>query len=389
MNERIQDSPPLERFQQPALRVGLIGLALCALAALLSPGQLFRAYLEGYLFWSGIAVGSLALLMLYHLVGGRWGYLIRRPLEAATRTLPLLALLFLPLLFGLHDLYPWSRPEAQADQLLRHKSAYLNVPFFVLRAALYFVAWILLARRLNRLSAEQDRIEDVTLSLKLRRTSGPGLLLYALTVTCAGWDWVMSLEPKWWSTIFGMANMVGQGLSALALMVVVAHLLARREPYSEEATPANFHDLGNLLLMFVILWAYLAFSQFLIIWAGNLTEEIVWYLPRYRTSWVWIGGALLVLYFFLPFILLLLRRTKRSRHALAKVAAGLLVLRLLDLIWTVEPTFEPHGLKLHWLDLAAPVGIGGIWLFGYLRELQQRPLLVLHDSRVKEAAEHG
>jgi len=384
----------LDRVQRQALRIGIAGLALCALGALLAPAQLFRAYLIGYLLWFGIGLGSLALLMLHHLVGGRWGHLIRRPLEAATRTLPLLAVLFVPLLLGLQSLYPWSRPEALSDELLRHKSVYLNVPFFIVRAVICFAIWIWLAQRLNRLSAQQDQVEDPALTRRLRRLSGPGLLLYAATVTFASWDWVMSLEPKWWSTILGMSTIVSQGLSALALMIVVAWALAAREPqgqdpYAEEATPGNFHDLGNLLLMFVVLWAYMAFSQFLIVWAGDLVEEIIWYVPRYKTSWVWIGGALLLLGFFLPFILLLLRRTKRERRSLALVAAGLLVMRLLDLIWTIEPSFAPAGLTLHWLDLAAPAGLGGVWLHVYLRQLWKRPLLVLHDPRMQAAVGHG
>ena len=380
-------SAPAREFapaKRGALTIGVVALGACIVAALLGSAPVFfRAYLVGYLLWLGVAAGSLGLLMLYHLVGGLWGYPIRRPLEAAAGTLPSLFLLFLPLLAGLHHLYPWTRPGALADELLRHKSVYLNVPFFTGRAVFYFAVWSLLAGLLRRWSAAEDRDGRPAASEKMRRLSGPGLAIYIVTMTFAGFDWVMSLHPLWWSTMLGMWMVVGQGLAALSFIILTECLLARRPGYAAEVTPKRVQDLGNLTLMFVMLWAYLSFSQFLIIWSGNLPEEIEWYLPRVRTSWVYVAGALLLLHFAVPFLLLLMRTVKRSASLLAGLAAALLVMRLVDLLWTVVPAFEPRGLRLHWIDLAAPVGLGGLWVALFLGRLGRRPLLAPHDVRLK------
>ncbi len=262
-------------LQKRSLVLGVIALALCAGGVLMSPQPFFRAYLVAYVFWIGIPVGCLALLMLHHLVGGRWGFMIQRLLEAGVQTLPLMAWLFIPLLFGLADLYPWARPEVvAADPLLQQKAAYLNVPFFITRAAAYFAIWILLGRLLTTWSLEQDRTANDTLTQKLQRLSGPGLVLYGLTVTFSAIDWMMSLEPKWSSTIFGMIFMVSYGLAALAFAIVAAHLVRDQAPLTQVISADRFHDLGNLLLALVMFWAYLNFSQFLLIWSENLAEEI-------------------------------------------------------------------------------------------------------------------
>jgi hypothetical protein len=389
MSARELVSSRIARAGRLSLVIGAAAVAVCVLGAFFAPQQFFVSYLIGYTLWLGVALGSMAILMLYHLVGGMWGFTIRRPLEAAASTIPWVAVFFLPILFGLHHVYSWSLPGALDDPLLRHKHIYLNVPFFIARAAIYFAIWTLLARRLVSLSAEQDRTDDPTLALRLQRMSAPGLIVYALTVTFAGWDWLMSLEPKWWSSIFGMAIIVGQGLSALAVMILVVHRLSEDEPYSEVVNHRVLNDLGNLLLMFVILWAYMAFSQFLIIWAGNLVEEITYYVPRYRTSWAGVGLALVVLYFFAPFFLLLLRATKRRGRNLAAVAAVLFVMRLVHLIWIVEPTFAPSGASIPWMDVLLPVGLGGLWVSAFTARLRALPLLALHDERVEKAVAHG
>ncbi len=378
----------LDRLQRRALLVGVVGLALCLGGLVVSPVQFLQSYLQAYLFWIGIALGCLAMLMLHHLVGGPWGLPVRRLLEAGTRTFPSLAGLFVPLLMGLVSLYPWARPEeVAAEELLQHKGLYLNVPFFVFRAAIYFALWILVAFFLNRWSREQDRTGDRSLAGRLQALSGPGLILYGLTVTFSAIDWVMSLEPRWHSTIYGMIFMAGQGLEGLAFAIVVAHLLARRRPLSDVATPAHFHDLGNLLLTFLMLWAYMAFAQFLIIWAENLTQEIPWYLHRTTGGWQGIAVALIILQFALPFVLLLSRATKRTSGALGAVATVILLMRYVDLFWLVAPAFHPARLHVSWMDLAAPIGIGGVWISAFLWRLKQMPLLPLHDPRREEALE--
>ncbi len=389
MNETDTLRPQFDGVQRWSLAVGAAGLALCLLGAFSNPGQFFHSYLLAYIFWMGIALGSVAIVMLHHLVGGSWGFIIQRTLESGSRTLPLMLALFLPLLlFGLPYLYEWARPEAVAhDELLQHKAQYLNVVGFAVRAAIYFAVWIGLAYLLNRWSLEQDRTADAGLTRRLQIVSAPGLLLYALTVTFASIDWVMSLEPRWSSTIYGPVFMVGQVLAALAFVIAVVSRLAAHRPLAEVARPSHFHDLGSLLFAFVMLWAYVSFSQFLIIWSGNLPEESPWYVRRMNGGWQWIGLMVVVFHFFVPFFLLLSRFTKRSIPMLSALATGIILMRLVDLFWVVTPVFHPDGFGLHWMDLVAPIGVGGIWMWMFVRQLKGRPLLPLHDPRLARALE--
>jgi hypothetical protein len=384
--------PQMDRLRRRSLVVGAVALFACLGGALADPAEFFHAYLTAYLFWIGIALGCLALLMLHHLVSGRWGFVIQRLLESAASTLPLLALLFVPLLFGLRELFLWARPEmVAAQEILRHRQPYLNAPFFVARLILYFAVWILLASRLSQWSLEQDRTAAADLTRRLRRLSGPGLILYGMTVTFAAFDWAMTLGPQWHSTIFGAVFMVGQGLAALCFMVVVTSHLRDRGPLAGVMSPQQFHDLGNLMLAFVMLWAYMAFSQYLIIWSGNLPDEIPWYVSRMAGGWMWVAMFLIAFHFAVPFLLLLSRGTKRRAEILLGVAVGLLVMRMVDLFYIVVPAFHPTGFALHWLDVLAPIGIGGIWLWAFLGRLRGKSLLPLHDPRFVAAAErvHG
>ena len=263
-------------------------MALCGVAAAFDRSAAMASYLAAYLFWLGIALGSLAIVMLHHLVGGFWGFLIRRPLEAAMMTLPLMGLLFLPLLLDLGSIYPWARPTAvAADAVLQHKQPYLNVSFFVVRAAIYFTLWIGLALLAQPGSSRQDQTEDPAPTRWRQTFAAPGLVLYFLSMTFAAIDWGMSLEPDWYSTIYGVMLMIGQGLSALAAMIVVASCLRGSGRCRTWRAPDAFHDVGNLMLAFTMLWAYMSFSQYLIIWSGNLTEEIPWYLYRSVGIWWW------------------------------------------------------------------------------------------------------
>lgn len=377
-------------LQRRAWLVGAGGLLLGLVGLVLSPAQFFRSYLFAYLFWLSIAIGCAAVVMIYHLVGGAWGFVIRRLLEAGMRTLPVMAVLFLPLLLGLSSLYEWARPEAVAgDALLQHKSAYLNVPFFMVRAALYFAVWVGIAHFLHKWSLAQDETGDPALARRMETVSGPGLVLYGGAVTFAAVDWAMSLDPHWFSTIYGILWMVGQVLTALAFVIVALRLLANQEPLAGVLTRSHFHDLGNLLLAFVMLWAYVSFSQFLIIWSGNLTEEIPWYLRRLHGGWQEVGIALITYHFALPFLVLLTRRAKQSPLALACVAGGLLLMRLIDVFWFIAPEFHPTvGGALHLLDVLALVGIGGIWLGGFIGHLKKVPLLPLHDPQRETVVGH-
>lgn len=391
-------SPQLDSVQSRALWIGLIAaLSLVAGALLLAgPEQFFRSYLLGYLFWIGISFGSLGLLLLHQLVGGRWGFVMRRVLEAGALTLPLMALLFLPLLFGLGHLYEWTHPEeVAADEILQHKAAYLNVPFFGARALFYFMVATGLALLMRGWSRRLDESGDPTLVTRSRSLSGPGLILVSLIITFSAFDWVMSLEPHWFSTIYGMIFMAGNGLATLAFVVLALSLMAEHPPLSAVMSRDRFHDIGNLMLAFVMLWAYLSFSQFLIIWSGNLPEEIPWYLNRMAGGWQLVGLSLIVLHFALPFFLLLSRAVKKSVSTLCKVAFLVLALRFLDLVWLAVPAFHPGSFALHWLDLATPVAIGGLWVAVFVHHLKGAALLPQKDPRFEhlvsrqEAVEHG
>jgi len=377
--------PELERWQRRALIVGVAGLALTAGGGWMSRAQFFQSYLLGFLFWAGLTLGCFALLLLHQTFGAGWGFVMQRTLEAGTRVFPLLAALFVPLLFGLHDLYEWTHAEVVAgNAALTEKSAYLNVNFFIGRAAFYFLAWVGVAYLLNKWSRELDTSGDPRLAGRLRNAGPPGLLIYGLTATFAGVDWIMSLEPHWFSTMFGLMLIAGQVLSTLAFVVIVVGRLAEHPPLAKVARPQHFHDLGNLMLAFTMIWAYLSFSQFLIIWSGNLPETITWYQHRSTGGWQWVALGLFLFSFALPFVLLLGRRTKRRAETLAVVGGLVLVMRLADLFWLVAPTFRP-GLSVHWMDLTAPIGIGGLWLAFFFYQLKGRPTLPQLDPRLKEA----
>ena len=284
------------------------------------PEHFFAAYLVGYLFWLGIALGSMGLTMLHHLTGGSWGLVIRRPLEAGAATVPLLALLFLPIAFGMPTLYPWARADSAAHWTRLCKASYLNETLFLIRAAGYFGVWTSLAFLLFGWSSQQDHTSDHRPSGRLQALSGPGIVILFLAGTFSAIDWVMSLEAPWASTIFGAMLITGDAMATFAVMIVVAALLASARPMSEIATPGRLNDLGNLLLAFVMLWAYMSFCQYLIVWSGNLKEEIPWYLRRTRGGWEWVALALIACQFFLPFFLLLVRENKRHPRSILRVS---------------------------------------------------------------------
>ena len=379
-----------DRIQRRAFVLGVAALVLAALDGIRAPEQFFRSYLLAFVFWLGFPLGCAAFLMVHHLTGGFWGLPIRRSLEAGTRTLPLITALVLPLLLGVGRLYSWTNPSlVAADDVFKSKQLYLNLPFFLVRNVIYFAVWWVLVRGLNRWSDEQDRTGDPRLALRLENMSGPGLVLYGLTVTFFSIDWIMSLEPHWFSTIFGMIFMVLQVLSALALAVFVAGFLSQYEPIASVITSDRFNDLGNLVLTFVMLWAYLSFSQFLIIWAGDLINEIPWYLTRARGGWAMIALLLIFLSFAIPFLLLLMRPIKRRVETLSALCGALILITFVDVYWMVAPAFEKAGPRFYLLDFLLPVGIGGIWVGTFVAQLKSRPLLPLHDPRFEGALQHG
>ena len=378
--------PNMSRFQNRALIVGAVGLALMLIGAFINRDQFFRSYLIGFTFWTGIAVGSLALLMLQHLTGGGWGLVIRRSLEAATRTFPLIVVLFIPFVLGSHSLYEWTHKE-KLTEVVKFKLPYLNLPFFSIRAIVIFGIWLLLAFFLNKWSLEQDRTGDSRFAKNLRVLSGPGMVLLIFSVTFASIDWFMSLEPEWSSTIYGFIFVASWSLSALAFVIAVLARLADDEPMKRIVAPLHFHDLGKLLLALVMLWAYFAFSQFLIIWSGNLPEEIHWYLVRMHGAWGVIIISVAILHFGAPFLFLLSRNLKRKPHRLVIIALLVLGMRVIDLWWMLVPAFTKEKFGLSWMDIVAPVAVGGLWLSFFTWQLGKRSLIPINDPQFESVME--
>jgi len=373
-----------QRIQRLALIVGIIGLIIAAIGAFL-PGlraQFFQSYLFGFLFWNGFMVGSTGIYLLHNVVGGNWGAVIRRFLEAGARTLPLNFILLIPILIGIPSIYYWAQPAAQHDTNVQFKAAYLNIPFFIARSLFFFAVWAFYIFRLTALSAEQDRTGDPKIQPRMKAMSTFGLLLFVLTVSFAFIDWIMSLEPHWFSTVYGAMFLVGQVLETFAFCIALLVLLSKFKPFVQVLNKQLYHDLGNLMLAFTMLWAYLSLSQFLIIWAGNLPEEIPWYIRRFTGGWGYVAWFLGIFHFCVPFVLLLMRFVKKNTSLLQKVAIYMLVVRCIDVFWIVEPSFRQRQFYVHWLDLACLVGVGGLWIAAFLWRLQERPLLPLHDARL-------
>lgn len=401
--------PPAEqanllRVSRLALIVGVVGVGVCLVGMFLPDTRVtsFRAWLVAFNLGLGLALGSLVVLMLQYLTGGVWGVVLRRPLEAATRTLPLMALLFVPLAFGMPDLYAWARPEEVAlDENLQHKAPYLNPTFFLYRAVIYFALWNGLAWLLNAWSKRQDATgPDERLLSRCETLSAPGMILYVVSITFASIDWVMSLEPHWYSTIYSAMFGMGQVLSGFAFAVVVVAVLAGRPPLSELIGRQQRRDLGSLTMAFVMVWAYLSFMQFLLIWAGNLPEEVPWYLARIEGVWFYVALSLVFLHYALPFAILLSASLRSNRTALVWVGSLVVAMRFVDLLWLIVPAFGHHShshaeeatspaLSAPLLYAAALAAVGGLWLGVYLRQLAARPLLPVGIAIEKEEAHHG
>ncbi|MFN0152631.1 MAG: hypothetical protein ACKVU1_18160 [bacterium] len=382
----------IARWQRTAVLVAAAGAALCVVGVFVDATQFFRSYLVGYLYWLGIALGCLGVGLLHNMTGGAWGRVTSSFVNAAVKTLPLLALLFVPIALGFGRLYSWSDPAVvAADELLRHKSAYLNVPATLARAVAYFAIWIgfgiILSRAAGKSKAHAPA--DVAAARRTKLLSAPGIVLYVLTMTFASIDWAMSLDPHWFSTIYGVLFIVGQALSAFGLLILMLAAFRDEPPFAGAITQDHFHDLGNLLFAFVLLWAYASISQLLIIWSANLPEEIPWYIKRFNGGWQFIGLGLVIFHFVIPFFILLSRIAKRRAVIIARVAVAILVVHYLDIFWIVAPEFHPKGLKIHWLDFATFAALGGVWFAFYLRQLGAQPLAIAIEAGAVPAGAHG
>ena len=377
-------APPVaETMQTRSLFIGLVGVAASVAGAVLAPNDFYSAYLTVFMAGLGLSLGCMAILMLYHLVGGAWGTVSRRILEAGMMTLPLMAALFVPILLNLRRLYDWARPDelAKDPKLADIAHSYLNFNGTMTRAAFYFVVWIGMAFLLNKWSTAQDNSDARNEStLRFRAVSAPGLVIYSLTISFAVIDWVMSLQARWISTIYGLIFIAGQALAAFCFVVLIETILGKRKPMSEYLRSTEVHDHGKFMLAFVMVWAYFNFSQWLIIWAGNLPEEIPWFFRRIHGGWGVVAMFLVLFHFAVPFGFLLSQRLKRQTTTLVWIATWLLLMRIVDIFWHIEPAQSLHHDTFHisWTLFAALAGVGGLWMAYFFRNLRARPLLAVY-----------
>ena len=382
----------LKSLRTKAAAVGVIGIALTIVGAFVDTPQFFKSYLWSYVFWLGLSLGCMAWLMVQYLTGGAWGVMVRRIAEAASKTIPVWLVLFVPIILGIHTLYgnSWANPDVVAhDAVLQHRAPYLNTTFWIIRAFVYLGGWSLISLLLNRWSDREDR-EDTTIPREtMAKISAPGLIFWAFAVTFMSTDWVMSVNPRWYSTMFGLIFVAGQGLSAISFMIAVMVMLSRRPPMEGLITRRHMRDLGTLALANVMFFAYLSFSQFLITWAGNLPDEIIWYKHRLQGGWWALGLILVFAHFALPFCLLLSQDLKRDFKAIRAVAILIFVARMVGVYWETVPEFFPGQLKVSWLDFAAPIGLGGLFVTLFITNLLKRPLIPPNNPNLEEALAHG
>jgi len=386
-------APPVVRtIGQRSLVIGLLFAAISAATAYWSWQDFIRAYLMGLMMWLGVTLGSMAILMLRHLTKGAWGMVIRRILGAAMRNIWVVTVLFIPIwvevFLGHHSLYPWLDPaKIQANDHLRWIAGkYLNSPGFIARSAIYFLVWNLISFFLTKWSREQDSPQAPDHTLRFKAVSGPGILLYGFTISFAAIDWIMSLDPTWISTIYGLLILIGQVLSALCFAIVVERILFKYRPMSELLKPEQVHDHGKFMLAFIMVWAYFSFSQWLIIWAGNLPEEITWYIRRLNGGWGGVGLVLVLFHFVVPFVLLLSRPFKRDITRLVWLAVWMLLMRWVDLFWIIEPNFSAT-FRVTPAEIVVPIAMGGFWLWAFCNNLRAMPLVPAYDPFAKEVLE--
>jgi len=377
---------PWNRIPAIAAVCALLGTVACAILGTANPKQFFFSWLVSFLFFLSLALGALFFVLIQYAAQGGWGIVLRRIGETIFATLPVMAALFVPVVLGLRDLYSWSAPGAAAhDALLRWKAPYLNVSFFLVRAALYFGIWSVIALLYYRGSRRQDATGDAGLSARLRRLAGPAIIVLALTQTFASIDWIMSLTPHWYSTIFGVYFFSGAFVGFIALLSVIVAAMRRAGLLDTVITAEHLHDIGKLLFAFTAFWAYIAFSQFFLMWYANLPEETVWYEARIEGSWMQVSLLLMAGHFVVPFFYLMGRTVKRKGATLAIGGVWLLAMHFLDLYWQVMPTLHPEGVRPSALDVAALVAVGGCFVAAASWLMKRQALVPLRDPRLAES----
>jgi hypothetical protein len=374
------------RIPMMAAAAALLGGAACAFLGAADPKQFFFSWLVSWLFFLSLALGALFFVLIQYAAQGGWGIVVRRIGETTFATLPVLAVLFLPLLFGLRDLYPWAAPgAAEHDPLLQWKEPFLNVPFFLIRAGFYFATWSFIALWYYRGSRGQDVTGDPAASARLRRLAGPAIIVLALTQTFASIDWIMSLTPHWYSTMFGVYFFAGSFVGFIALLAVVVVAMRSAGLLQTIVSAEHLHDVGKFLFAFTAFWAYIAFSQFFLMWYANLPEETIFYKARLEGSWKTVSVFLMAGHFGAPFLFLMGRAVKRRGSTLAAGGAWLLAMHFLDLYWQVMPTLHPEGLRPSALDVAALVTIGGCFVGSAGWLIRRQALVPIRDPRLAES----
>jgi len=387
--ERRPDSTGIARAQMPSLVVGILGALACVAGFFINRQEFFRAYLPSFIFWFEIVGGALGVLMLQYVTGGEWGLLIRRPLGAAARTMYIMAILFIPVAIGAPYIYPWADPNMHGE-ILAVQHGYLRYGFWLIRSyGLYFLPWIVWGWRIRVLSLRfyEDRAPET--DLRRRAWAGAGLPMIVLTLTFASIDWMMSVEPKWYSTMYGITFVVSCGLAAYAYVIFLLTQLSKTKAMADILRPQHFRDLGNLMLAFVMFWAYTAFSQFLLIWYGNIREEVPYYLKREHGMWGFIAVMLVIFHFFLPFTMLLMRFIKYRPSTIAVVAVIILVMQYVHIYWLTGPAWYPAHFYLSWMSIASFVAIGGIWFWAFVNQLKGQTIIPIHETWVEEALREG
>lgn len=397
MSEMHEDQPnlSLHRFGPAAALAGLVGTGVVIAGMFSGTKEAWHAYLFAFVVWASLSLGSLGLLLLMHTVNGKWGLPVLRLLEAAAskRSLAILALLFTPILYtvltGQGILYKWADPNVvAADHVLQAKSWFLNAGAFTIRAAAYFLLWFFLSGFLSASTLRQDKSMDTKERDKRANWAAPGIVLFVLSITFSFTDWVMSLEPHWSSTMYGVWWVVGMALMAYAFVTIIATLNKGKAPYTGIVTSDWTRDMGNLMLAFTMLWGYTSLSQYLIIWSGNLPEFITYYVNRSKGGWNAIGMATMLGQFFFPFFCLLSPRIKAQAPLLAKLCGWILVMRLLDMYYVITPAMRGTPMPSPW-DFIALLGIGGLWTFAFCSTVAKSPLMPSYDPRLMEASAHA
>ncbi len=382
-NYRITDSKPLGRI---FLYTGILFLVLSAIGWAINREQFFHSYLVSFTFWVTLGLGGLFVTLIHYLTHSVWTIVVRRIPETVMRTLPWMVIFFVPIFFGMHDLYHWSHTDVVAhDSILIKKVGYLNIPFFSIRALIYFAVWFGLGSLIHKFSIEQDEGLRPDMYARLRRIAAPGMFLFAFSITFAAFDWLMSLDPHWYSTIFGVYIFAGSYLSIIAFMTLFTMFIQSRGVLKKEVTVEHYHDYGKLLFAFTVFWAYIAGSQYFLIWYGNIPEETVWFLHRWEGSWKAFSLFLIFAHFFVPFVVLIFRASKRNLNILRVIASLILVMQFMDLYWIVMPSLHPHGFHFSWMDLTAFLGIGGIFMYFFWREFTANAIVPVKDEKLQDS----